>query len=284
MASFRLSYLLIPLIAILITFIFAPSLKHPTSSMAIPPLDSPCPLVHTPQYETKKDDIFTKGATHMALIHNAILRGFNSIYQQAPHVKPADYSDFIGYSLAWHHFVKLHHDDEETQLFTKVEDLVGKRGIWDQTLAEHERFLAGLGEFEKYLKGLKNSKEFDGKKLVEIMDGFQKPFSDHFHSEIKTIAALSELGDFPQAGPVFAKWGKESLMKSGYADGIPFLFLNFDRTFEDGMWKDWPPMPKLIRVMLTKVGSTWHWGWWKFASCDSDGHPKALYAVPGTKP
>lgn len=252
--------------------------------MAIPPLDSPCPLVHTPQYETKKDDIFTKGATHMALIHNAILRGFNSIYQQAPHVKPADYSDFIGYSLAWHHFVKLHHDDEETQLFTKVEDLVGKRGIWDQTLAEHERFLAGLGEFEKYLKGLKNSKEFDGKKLVEIMDGFQKPFSDHFHSEIKTIAALSELGDFPQAGPVFAKWGKESLMKSGYADGIPFLFLNFDRTFEDGMWKDWPPMPKLIRVMLTKVGSTWHWGWWKFASCDSDGHPKALYAVPGTKP
>lgn len=67
-------------------------------------------------------------------------------------------------------------------------------------------------------------------------------------------------------------------MKAGYTDVIPFLFLNFDRTFEEGMWVDWPPMPAVIRTGLTRVGSSWHWGWWKFASCDVNGVPKALYA------
>lgn len=74
--------------------------------------------------------MFTTGASHselallllhqyaadvrliVALLHNVILRGFNSIYLQAPAVKPSDVPDFLGYSLAWCRFVKAHHDDE----------------------------------------------------------------------------------------------------------------------------------------------------------------------------
>ena len=33
-------------------------------------------------------------ASHMALVHNVFIRGYNSIYQQAPHIRPADYRDF----------------------------------------------------------------------------------------------------------------------------------------------------------------------------------------------
>jgi hemerythrin-like domain-containing protein len=73
----------------------------------------------------------------MALLHNSILRGYNSIYQQALHVKPGDYSDFIGYSLTWHKFVKSHHDDEEETLFTKVEKLLDDTTVWDVTHKEH---------------------------------------------------------------------------------------------------------------------------------------------------
>lgn len=73
----------------------------------------------------------------MALLHNAILRGFNSVYLQAPHVKPADYVDFIGYSLAWYKLVKSHHDDEEAELFPKVESVLNEKGIWDETISEH---------------------------------------------------------------------------------------------------------------------------------------------------
>jgi len=85
--------------------------------------------------------MFTTGATHMCLLHNCILRGYNSIWQQAPHVQEADKADFIGYSLTWFKFVKSHHDDEEATLFTKVEELLGDKDVWAETHKEHGAFL-----------------------------------------------------------------------------------------------------------------------------------------------
>ncbi|KAF2460589.1 hypothetical protein BDY21DRAFT_280578 [Lineolata rhizophorae] len=253
-------------------------------SGAKPWADGPMPLVHTPVYETKKNDTFTTGATHMALVHNAILRGYNSIYHQAAHVQPKDYADFVGYCLSWFRFVKSHHDDEEEQLFPKVEEVLGDdgKGIWDETHKEHESFLGGLAEFHDYLAGLPSPAEFSGAKLLEIMAKFQDDFNHHFHSEISTIAKMAEVprpDGAPNPAPIFARWGKKSIMGASVTDGVPFLFLNFDRSFEDGTWAAWPPMPAPIRWMLPRMGSSWHWGWWKFASCDVNGMPRELYAA-----
>jgi hypothetical protein len=123
-----------------------------------------------------------------------------------------------------------------------------------------EAFHDGLLQFSTYLTSLSSPSEFSGVKLIEVMDSFREPFNHHFHSEIASIAKLSEYGDYPEAGPIFAKWGKQSIMKSSYTVVIPFLFMNFDRTFEDGTWKDWPPMPVVIRIGLTRLGSAWHSG------------------------
>jgi hemerythrin-like domain-containing protein len=80
----------------------------------------------------------------MAHIHNAILRGFNSIFQQAAHVKEEDKAAFIGYTLAWHRLVKSHHHDEEMELFPKVEQLLGTSGIWAETQTEHSELSLAL--------------------------------------------------------------------------------------------------------------------------------------------
>jgi hemerythrin-like domain-containing protein len=77
----------------------------------------------------------------MAHVHNTILRGYNSIYLQAPHIKDADKADFINYALTWFRFVKSHHDDEEKELFPKVASLLGEEDIWAETHAEHGPFL-----------------------------------------------------------------------------------------------------------------------------------------------
>jgi hypothetical protein len=47
----------------------------------------------------------------MALGHNMIVRGLNSIYLQAPLVKPEDHEDFIQYALCWYQVLdrKLQH-------------------------------------------------------------------------------------------------------------------------------------------------------------------------------
>jgi len=73
----------------------------------------------------------------MALLHNSIIRSFNSIYNQANHVSESDKPDFVGYALTWHRFVVSHHDDEEANLFPKVEEVLNDKTIWGETHEEH---------------------------------------------------------------------------------------------------------------------------------------------------
>lgn len=73
----------------------------------------------------------------MALLHNAIIRGFNSIYVQAPHVEEDDVANFIGYAQTWYQFVKSHHDDEEDNLFTKIEEVLNDKTVFAETHGEH---------------------------------------------------------------------------------------------------------------------------------------------------
>ncbi|KAI1490285.1 hypothetical protein F5X96DRAFT_669834 [Biscogniauxia mediterranea] len=248
--------------------------------------DAPLKLITTPQYETKKTDMFTTGATHMALLHNAIFRGYNSIYQQAPYVKPTDAADFVGYCLTWFKFVKSHHDDEEENLFPKVEEVLDDKTIWEQTHKEHEAFLDGLFEFEKYLASLTSPADFSGTELIRIMTSFQEPFETHFRSEIATIAAMADHPKAPKVGSeeeataslTFKTWGKSTVTKAGTLDVVPFFLMNLDGTTEDGMWANWPPIPAPIKWGLTNIGGAYHSRWWKFSSCVG-GKPRQLYAL-----
>ncbi len=83
----------------------------------------------------------------MALLHNSILRGYNSIYQQAPHVRDEDKASFVGYALTWYKFVKSHHDDEEAVLFAKVEEILDDHDIWAGTHKEHGMLLLTMSTF-----------------------------------------------------------------------------------------------------------------------------------------
>ncbi|KAL2199441.1 hypothetical protein P885DRAFT_31818 [Corynascus similis CBS 632.67] len=248
--------------------------------------DGPLRLITTPQFQTKKTDIFTSGATHMALLHNSIFRGYNSIYHQAPLVAEKDKADFVGYCLTWYKFVKSHHDDEEATLFTKIEELLKDNTIFEETHKEHESFLEGLAEFEKYLSGLKAPSDFSGEKLLEIMKSFQQPFEQHFHNEIATISKFADHPNAPKQGTpendaataTFKAWGKSTVTKAGVTDVVPFFLLNLDRTVENGMWANWPPMPAPIRWGLVNLAGAWHSRWWRFASCDAAGQPQELWA------
>ncbi|KAG9258142.1 ZIP zinc transporter-domain-containing protein [Emericellopsis atlantica] len=249
--------------------------------------DSPMRLVHTPQYEMKKTDLFTTGATHMGLLHNAIIRGYNSIYLQAPHVQESDKADFVNYALTWYRFVKSHHDDEELNLFSRVEEILNDKQVFAETHDEHETFLGGLAEFNLYLSTLESPDDLSATKLLAIMDSFQQPFEHHFHHEITTIAALADHPNAPTpdspdaavASALFKAWGKKTVSKAGMSDVLPFFLMNLDATFEDGMWSNWPPMPAPIRWALTNVVGALHGPWWRFASCDSTGQPRELHAL-----
>lgn len=78
-------------------------------------------------------------ASEMCVVHNALLRGLNSIYVQGPHVKPADYVDFIGYSLCWYSVVHEHHTSEEEQFFPDIEQAISEKGLLDGNVQQHSK-------------------------------------------------------------------------------------------------------------------------------------------------
>ncbi|KAK7738345.1 hypothetical protein SLS53_006156 [Cytospora paraplurivora] len=264
------------------------------ASASKPWADGPLKLVGTPQYETKKTDLFATGASHMALLHNSIFRGYNSIYLQAPHVKDADKADFIGYALTWYKFVKSHHDDEEQSLFTSIEELLDDKTVFEETHKEHESFLPGLAELNKYLLSVQpNPQSLDPAELLRILDSFAADFETHFHNEIPTIANLASHPNAPapdtpraaEASATFKAWGKSTVSKAGTTDVLPFFLLNLDRTkqFEEGTWANWPPIPAPIKWGLINIGGWWNGNYWKFASCDSAGNRRELYALQGVE-
>lgn len=254
----------------------------------------------------------------MALLHNSIFRGYNSIYLQAPHVQDADKADFVGYALTWYKFVKSHHDDEELSLFTKIEELLGDKTVFEETHEEHglstrpnqsisarrpptnqrhpttESFLAGLAEFNQYLLSVQPTPQtLDAAELIRIMDGFHVNFETHFHNEIRTLSSLAShpsapAPDTPEAAEAFNTfkvWGKTTVSKAGTTDVVPFFLLNLDRTdqFEEGVWANWPPIPAPIKWGLINIGGWMKGNYWKFASCDSVGNRRELYALQGVE-
>ena len=83
----------------------------------------------------------------MCVVHNALLRGLNSIYIQGPNIQPVAYIDFIGYSLCWHSVVHEHHTSEEDQFFPEIEDAVGEKGLLDGNVQQHSKY----DEFLRYM-------------------------------------------------------------------------------------------------------------------------------------
>lgn len=81
--------------------------------------------------------MWTLGASHMAMVHNSLFRGYNSIYQQALHVAEADKADFIGYCVTWHKFLNTHAENEENTLFPRVEEILKDDSIWVESHKEH---------------------------------------------------------------------------------------------------------------------------------------------------
>ncbi|RDW64986.1 hypothetical protein BP6252_10637 [Coleophoma cylindrospora] len=234
-----------------------------TTASTSPRADNPLALITTPMFMTKK----------------------------APKVAEADKADFVGYCLTWYKFLKTHAENEETSLFLKVEELLDDKTIWQESNQEHADFMPGVEKFGKYLVNLKSPSDFSGTKLLEIMATFQESLEAHMRAEVSTIAQLSQHPRTPKEGSpeetatqtAFDTREGNNLMKSGLTDVLPFFLFNFDREYEDGLWRNWPPIPGPVRWVLMNVAKVLHPGWWKFAGCDGTTLKSALYAAPDSK-
>jgi hypothetical protein len=129
----------------------------------------------------------------MALAHNGMIRGLNSIFLQAPNIPTKDHTtvcDFLTYCQCWCESMHHHHDAEEAEFFPSIEQISGVKGLMEQNVEQHRAFTPGFDIFYEYAKTCA-PKDFDGAKVKSLVEGFAEPLTLHLHDEIETLRALS---------------------------------------------------------------------------------------------
>ncbi|KAK8043493.1 hemerythrin HHE cation binding domain-containing protein [Apiospora rasikravindrae] len=263
--------------------------------------DTPLAVIPTPMYETGEvskilaahvkidlmtrtdipiqKDAFTLEASKMALSHNAFIRGFNSIYQQAPRVPAPDKADFVGYCIAWHDCVDAHHRYEETAFIPNVNKAAGQTGLMDAAIEEHALFHDGMERFKAYL--VKEGADFAPASLLAIMASFMAELHAHLAAEPASIVALARHStpERPVDILAIADAAARSQIRLGLVfNALPVFYLNMNHAeFEGGMWDGvFPSFRGTGRALLTRGIPLWHARRWRFASCSPEGRVKRL--------
>lgn len=145
--------------------------------------DHPFSLLPTPIFlaeDSQATDILDELASEMAMVHNMIIRGLNSIYLQAPHIKPADEKSFGRYIVNWYNLVHSHHNGEETMFFPAIQRFTGVEGLMDANIEQHKAFHDGLDRFKAHADTVVAGKEkYDGSQVNAIIDGFAPALVEH---------------------------------------------------------------------------------------------------------
>ncbi|KAL0935613.1 uncharacterized protein CTRU02_210204 [Colletotrichum truncatum] len=251
--------------------------------------DHPYELIQTPKFQASQDekgsepDMFCRVASEMAVVHNMVIRGLNSIYLQAPYVSHAESKYFVKYMLAWYSLLHVHHSGEETDFFPAIEDMSGEKGLMECNVSQHKKFHDGIESFKTYIDACASGKEkFDGEKVVTLIAGFGEVLTQHLRDEITTLLDLRKHGLDKMGGleEKFGIEGERNMKELGLVVGLPFCFSNHDLGYEDGLWSSWPPAPNIVKLLCRHVMYRFNSKRWKFAACDRMGNLQPLYAVP----
>lgn len=128
----------------------------------------------------------------MALAHNGMIRGLNSIFLQATHIPHEDLKivrDFLTYCQCWCESMQHHHDAEEKDFFPSIEAISGVQGIMERNIEQHRAFTPGFELFYEYSRTCL-PKDYDGSKIKSLIEDFAEPLTRHLHDEIDTLRAL----------------------------------------------------------------------------------------------
>jgi hemerythrin-like domain-containing protein len=139
-------------------------------------------------------------AAEMSTVHNGLIRGINSVYNQCINVSvrgsKKDQLDFANYAAQCAKLLHEHHSFEEETLFPKMNELAGVPGLMDGNVNEHAAFHDGLANYEDYLANVKEEKEeLNGETLRSLIDAFMPALYTHLVNEIDTLVALEKYDD-----------------------------------------------------------------------------------------
>lgn len=240
--------------------------------------DTPFPLIPTPLGKTPLSEAHGSlyMAQGMAHLHNMILRGLNSIHQQAPYVSsPTDIADFLTFTNHWVTQLSHHHHVEETKFFPDLEALTGES--MQPNVEQHRAFEKGLEELGSWAKSTTPS-SYSSTTLRSIISSFGPTLRTHLADEIPTLLALSPY-DSTALKKIWNAAGNHAKRTGEVSVAVPMMAGTYDVTYEGGAVSD-VGLPWIVGVLNGWVFSRKYAGAWRFLPCDGYGRPRALAFGP----
>ncbi|KAK8023164.1 hypothetical protein PG991_007045 [Apiospora marii] len=270
------------------------TLSSATSQVSIargPWADEPWPLFETPGK--------THNAAHPAIhianetthTYNAMLRGINSIFLQAPFVTAAqDVSDFLFLTHCLGCWIAQHHKALYSRVYPKYEAILGQPGVLatsspSQSQEEDLSFLPVLEALIHYAAETQPQPQtYDPAVLLGLIDDLAPGLHAHAFAQIVKAIRMEPLCGEPgtpaaerRAVGLLNAWRALEAEAGAAPDRpsvLPMLVRLRDTTFEGG--NDWPRLPVLAVHAIADRLSPAHAGAWRFLPCNVWGKPREL--------
>jgi Hemerythrin HHE cation binding domain len=217
----------------------------------------------------------------MSLLHNMVIRGFNSIILQAPYVLPgtpaaADILDFTQILVT---FLHHHHDVEEDFFFPELEKLIKQEGLMSQCTEEHRAFDQGLESLLQYAQNT-NHVDYSPEKLESLIKALGVPLVKHLAAEIPSLVSLDGRANNKDLIKV---WHAASeYAKKKHSDPTTFLpvamgcaDITFPRAKEGSI-----VFPFFLYYLTSFIFQKKHAGAWRFLPADLWGKPQPMTFLP----
>ncbi|KAJ3549664.1 hypothetical protein NM208_g389 [Fusarium decemcellulare] len=214
--------------------------------------DKPYSLISTLPFSKDTSHAAYYVATQMALAHNGILRGLNSIYLQARHIPHDDLAtvqDFLTYCQCWCESMHHHHDAEEDLFFPSIEQITNSPGIMERNIQQHQAFTPGFNLFHEYARSCLPA-DYDGQKIKNLIEAFGKVLTQHLHDEIETLRGL-DVYNSERIRKAYQRFEKELMNTDNYRIG-PLVFGTAERSFEGGI-HDFPSVPFFVPFVIDHI-------------------------------
>jgi len=215
----------------------------------------------------------------MVMIHNGIIRGYNSVLYYAGQVDPQSnkFASFINYCAAMNHTLHHHHANEEEFWFPFLEEKVGS-GCMKANLDAHQEFLDSFEIFEKLVKSLQAKEiDFDVTQFRDAIHVWMPTLRAHLESEISTFSPgiLHEHVQPAELQAIEATMAKDIMASISLVNDIQVFYVNGDSVH--GAW--FPPVPGPIGFLVKYVLWYAHSDMWAFGSCNRNMEVKPQFAA-----
>ncbi|KAG8969880.1 hypothetical protein FRC03_000126 [Tulasnella sp. 419] len=224
-----------------------------------------------------RSDLAALQSIRMAVLHNIIIRGINSMISYAPEIQTSELPAFLKYCEQFDYFLHHHHALEEEVYFDMIEKKLGQGSMKDN-VDGHQTFKAPYEAWNKSRESLaKGEAKWNPSDFIAEIRAFTEPLLEHLKEEIDTLKVDVIREKFTPAELQHIEKTMEAASKKGLNPvwHPPFLFINGDGV--NGKW--FPPAPAPVIFLCRDVLFRLHTDVWKYGCADKNMKVKERFAA-----